>query len=318
MGPTQGSFAEARAAAPGRSWLREIWVFFRSFFLLRVAFMYLALYAAVQFVYSGGLLAFFKLMGTDFGAAFEAMSHVLITPVGNLLFQVAAGLTIPFYLRRCLRKESMTLDMLGLHKRRLAANAAVGYASGAAIITAVALVWIAAGVAQPAASAATDWVFVGLFWVAFLAQGLSEELAFRAYFLTALARGHKLVPAVIVSSVAFALLHVLGGTVSLLTFANLTLFGVFASIVFIRHHNLWFLGALHGAWNFCENNVFGFTLDSAATGNASVFTYALNSDANSLIAGGAYGLEGSVIVTGILLLAIAVLLATSRRGATRT
>ncbi|MDR1801385.1 MAG: CPBP family intramembrane metalloprotease [Lachnospiraceae bacterium] len=291
----------------GRSLGREIAVFFLKFFLVRVGLMYLALYVATAIIYNGGLIAYFKLLGTNFAEAFNVMSEIMITPIGYLIFIISAGLTIPIYLRFCLRKEEMSFESLGFRRKHIPRYCVIGYIVGSSFITLASLIWILLGYAHPITTTFPNIGLIVAFFFAFLAQGLSEEIAFRAYFFTVLSRRHNAVLSSVISSIAFALLHVLGGTVSLLTFFNLTLFGLFACATFARFHNIWLLGALHGACNFFENNVFGLGLSTDTT-NASLLNYSV-SGPNALITGGSYGgLWGSAIGTAVMLVAIIIIL----------
>ncbi len=58
---------------------------------------------------------------------------------------------------------------------------------------------------------------------------------------------------------------------------------------------------MHFTWNFVQGPVFGF----AVSGHPTKSMFIMEPSGNDLSTGGAFGLEGSVILTGILLAAIA-------------
>ena len=69
---------------------------------------------------------------------------------------------------------------------------------------------------------------------------------------------------------------------------NLTLFGVFASVYFIKRGNIWGIGAIHSIWNFAQGHFYGIKvsgMDSSCSLLNSVFV-----DGKDLINGGNFGI----------------------------
>ena len=56
----------------------------------------------------------------------------------------------------------------------------------------------------------------------------------------------------------------------MLAFINLTLFGVFASLYFIKRGSIWGIGAFHSIWNLVQGNFWGLSVSGGAT-ECSVF-----------------------------------------------
>ena len=138
-----------------------------------------------------------------------------------------------------------------------------------------------------------------LFVLGFMIQGMAEEVLCRGYFLVSFGRRHSMWAAVLANSLIFAALHLANSGISVLAFINLTLFGVFASVYFIKTGNIWGVGALHSIWNLAQGNIYGIRVSGIVT-KCSVFASA-PVEGRSLINGGAFGLEGGLAVTAVLL-----------------
>jgi membrane protease YdiL (CAAX protease family) len=97
--------------------------------------------------------------------------------------------------------------------------------------------------------------------VVFIAGGVLEELCFRGYLLQNFWEGLGLVPAIIVSSLLFACLH-LGNPSALVsplpTLAGLLFFAAWACCSLLWTRSLWLALGAHVAWNLFEGPVFGF------------------------------------------------------------
>lgn len=132
----------------------------------------------------------------------------------------------------------------------------------------------------------------------------SEELVFRGYILGNLM---EFIPnkwvALGVSSILFAAYHAITPGVHTLAFANLFLAGILLGINYIFTQNLWFSFCLHLGWNFFEGPILGFHV--SGTNFPSLFQAEPNGDL--FITGGDYGLEGSMLMTLMLVIAIVVL-----------
>lgn len=86
----------------------------------------------------------------------------------------------------------------------------------------------------------------------YMVQGMTEEVLCRGYFLGSYARRYPVYAAVLANSLLFASLHLLNSGISVLAFINITLFGIFASIYFIRRGSIWGIGAFHSIWNLVQ------------------------------------------------------------------
>ena len=151
-----------------------------------------------------------------------------------------------------------------------------------------------------------------LLFVGFLIQGMSEEVLCRGYFLVSIARNKGNVwLGIIVSSIAFAALHLGNLGIAPLAFVNLILFGVFAGVYFVKRGNIWGIAAIHSIWNFAQGNIFGILVSGNDFGTT-VFTSTINENM-TLINGGDFGLEGGILTTIVLTAATVVMLRTQQK-----
>jgi membrane protease YdiL (CAAX protease family) len=145
-------------------------------------------------------------------------------------------------------------------------------------------------------------LFISFGWMTLIA--FSEELVFRGYILGNLM---ECIPnkwiALGVSSLLFAAYHAITPGIHTLAFVNLFLAGMLLGINYIFTRNLWFSFLLHVGWNFFEGPILGFRV--SGTTFPSLFQAEPNGDL--FITGGDYGLEGSMLMTLLLVAAILVL-----------
>lgn len=143
-------------------------------------------------------------------------------------------------------------------------------------------------------------------------QGMAEEVLCRGYFMVSIGRRYPMAVAVLVNSMAFAALHLFNPGVTALALLNLTLFGIFASVCFIKTGNIWMAGAIHSMWNLVQGNVYGIKvsgLDSAC----SIFS-AEAAEGKAWMHGGDFGLEGGLAITIVLVIGIACFLLIKKNG----
>lgn len=137
-------------------------------------------------------------------------------------------------------------------------------------------------------------IFVA-YLLGYMVQGMTEEVLCRGYFLGSYARRYPVYAAVLANSLLFASLHLLNSGISVLAFINITLFGIFASIYFIRRGSIWGIGAFHSIWNLVQGNFYGIKVSGTPVGNTLFTTQAIAG--KSLWNGGDFGMEGSLICT---------------------
>lgn len=149
--------------------------------------------------------------------------------------------------------------------------------------------------------------FAGVFiiLIGWLVQGGAEEVLTRGFLLPVFGVRYGVPVAILVSSVLFSSLHLFNEHLSAIALLNLALFGVFACLYALREGGLWGICALHSSWNWVQGNIFGLPVSGTPSGS-SLLTLQLTGP--DWWAGGAFGAEGGLAVTLVLLLASAYLL----------
>lgn len=139
------------------------------------------------------------------------------------------------------------------------------------------------------------------FW---LLQGGTEEVATRGWLLTRIAAKTNLPLAIAISSSLFGILHMGNAGVTFLSILNVILDGVLAGLLFIYTDSIWLVVAQHGTWNYVQGNLLGFQV-SGTSADASIFSFTMG-DGPDWLTGGAFGAEGSIITTLVLLVSLVI------------
>ncbi len=138
------------------------------------------------------------------------------------------------------------------------------------------------------------------FLLLFIIVAFNEEIMIRGYVLNNLMTSFNRYAALLISAVIFAVLHLGNPNMSGLAFVNLLLAGLILGIYYIYMRNLWFSIGMHLTWNFFEGPVYGFAvsgMDARGIVQQEVVS-------NHWLTGGAFGFEGSLVLTVILVISI--------------
>lgn len=139
-------------------------------------------------------------------------------------------------------------------------------------------------------------VCTGIF-VRGIGAGFAEEMVFRGVVLNLCLKKWGKAVAIIIPSVLFGAVHLIGMTSSLvnvmLVLAAGTMVGIMFSLIAIESGSIWSSGVIHAVWNIV---IIGDIFNVSSTGEYSIFTYVI--DSNSVIlTGGDFGIESSIIAT---------------------
>lgn len=145
---------------------------------------------------------------------------------------------------------------------------------------------------------------------AFLIQSMAEETICRGFLLKSLSRKTTLPVAVFFSATAFALPHLPSVLEADARFAvvgifNLYLVSVVFSLLYLLRGNIYAVSGLHCVWNFLLNGVMGLSVSGSGGNDSALLRFEGNME--TLLNGGAYGLESSVITAVVLGIAAACL-----------
>jgi membrane protease YdiL (CAAX protease family) len=136
-----------------------------------------------------------------------------------------------------------------------------------------------------------------------IAIAVGEEMVFRGYILNNLMQSLNRWLALAISAALFALMHSNNPNVDLIAMVNLFGGGLLLGINYIFTKNLWFSIMLHTAWNFLQGPVLGFPVSGV---NLPSILH-LELKGSSLMSGGAFGLEASLITSILVIVAVLLL-----------
>ena len=173
----------------------------------------------------------------------------------------------------------------------------IGLAAGFGGFGAAYLLAMVAGTSVPGAGPASIGL-VALGTLVVLVQAAGEELYFRGWLLGSLERAWGAWPALGVSAIAFAALHLLGGARAPLSLANLLLGGLLFGLLAQRTRGLLVPIAAHWAWNWAEGILFGLDPNPGSGSFGALWDHDLVGAA--AWGGSSEGLNASLAVTASL------------------
>ncbi len=134
-----------------------------------------------------------------------------------------------------------------------------------------------------------------LLLAAVLFQSGAEELVCRVFVFRRLEGIYSSpVPAVIINSVFFSFLHIFNDGISVIGIIDNFAFGILMSFIVRYYDSFWCAAALHTAWNFTQNIIFGLP-NSGILMPYSVFRLEESASSVSFFYDPGFGIEGSVL-----------------------
>ncbi len=172
----------------------------------------------------------------------------------------------------------------------------VGIAAGAAVVVLVGP--LAAGFAnfQSTEGSEHPWLSLGFVSLVLLFGAAGEEMLFRGYAFQLLVRSIGPFATILPTSVLFGVAHLTNENSNALGIVNTMLWGVLFGYAYLRTGALWLPIGLHFGWNVTLP-LFGVNLSGFTMG---VTGYALHWKVGGLWSGGAYGPEGGVLTTAVV------------------
>ncbi len=144
--------------------------------------------------------------------------------------------------------------------------------------------------------------------LALLAGAMAEELVFRGYPFQRLVEGLGKVGAIVVLSALFGAVHLHNPHISdnraiqVFAFCNTLLIGIVFAVAYLRTRALWFPWGLHFSWNITMGLIFGIPV--SGLNDFSVLVKA-HTGGPGWFLGGAYGFEGGMLGTIVIVLGLA-------------
>jgi len=245
-------------------------------------------------------------------------------PIGAYGFY--AFLLIPFamsgalVLAWVLLIERRPLKTIGLTSNGGAASFTRGLTIGVATIAAVvAAIWAAGGYQSDGFARAflepRGLISIGILFLCFAVQASVEEIIFRGWLMSALARKFNVALAVVLTCAVFTLLHY-GRNQEVLVTAASFLFSAFACLWALKARSIWGVMGWHVGWNWLLATGFELPVTGFDAG-VSALLVKLVPQGPDILTGGADGPEGSLICQIFFAGAIATLLWRLRKVASQ-
>lgn len=203
----------------------------------------------------------------------------------------------------CKLVERRSFHSMGFVKKNAVPSYFIGLAVGFAMFSATLLISYLAGAVKYVGTDMNNVVMYIMLCVGWIFQGAEEEIICRGYFMPSLSTKMPLWAAVLISSLFFSLMHLFNTGFNIIVLVNLTLTGIMFAVFAVRFDNLWVCCAIHSIWNLVQGNFYGLPVSGMFTG-PTVFRFELL-DVSELWTGGAFGLEGSLSETIVMIAVIA-------------
>jgi membrane protease YdiL (CAAX protease family) len=169
-----------------------------------------------------------------------------------LLFEFGAiALAVLAWVRFVERRSVATIGLVESHRARtFLRGLAIGFATSSGVVGAI---WLAGGYSAAeyakAFSSPSALMSIGFLLVCFAVQSSVEEILFRGWLLSAVARKLNVALAVVITSVLFTLLHY-GPHQHWRVTLGILLFSLFACGWALRTGNIWGVMGWHSGWNW--------------------------------------------------------------------
>lgn len=273
------------------SWLRVL-LFFIAFNVVYFAFQFIGIWL-ISIVTHQTFTQALQLFSSQINSGGVEINNLLI-----LQFTIFLGtMAIVWLFRHFLDRKS--ISSLGFKLKKFKRDAAYGFILGIILISfgffglylngniVIHQIHFAAG------SLILSFIF-------FIIVALNEEIVIRGYILSNLLESYHPFTALGVSAFLFSIMHGLNPNLSIIGLINIFLAGVLFGLYYIYKRNLWFPIMLHLSWNFFQGPIYGFEV----SGIDSKSLISQKIEGASIITGGNFGFEGSVLLTFIMVIVI--------------
>ena len=164
--------------------------------------------------------------------------------------------------------------------------------------------------AQQHGVAALGSVF--LFLIAMIVQGGSEEVLIRGWMLQTIGARYRPLVGVIVASLLFVAFH---GSIEPMVVINLVLFSLFVTFYCLKEGSIWGVCGWHAAWNWSQGHFYGLSVTGHEQAGGTVLD--LKTAGSSILSGGDFGPEASIMCTVVLLAGVAAIIVKARSLSSR-
>ena len=232
---------DAAAAKKGMNWILEILVFIAVFFACNM-FMGIIQTPATMIIAFSDADYMRAVQSGDIAAIMEASMTIATNNVMFLIMLFSEIMMIVVACLFCKLIQKRKMSTMGFVKKGMIKEYLIGAVVGFVIFSIAVLIGVVTGGLKIEGISPTFslGLFI-LYLLGFMIQGMAEEVLCRGYFMVSYARRYPMYAAILANALVFAILHLGNSGITTLSFINLILFGIFASVYFIRRGSLWAL-----------------------------------------------------------------------------
>ncbi|MBO7334028.1 MAG: CPBP family intramembrane metalloprotease [Lachnospiraceae bacterium] len=158
-----------------------------------------------------------------------------------------------------------------------------------------------------------DPLMLIIVFIAVFIQSSAEELVCRGFLYQRLIRIYKNPwVAIILNSAFFGCLHLMNPGVTFLSIVNIVVVGIIFSLFVYYYDSIWAAMAMHAAWNYCQNIVFGLP-NSGQVVPFSILKLDASTAKDSFAYNVGFGIEGTLFADIVLALGCVVLIILGQR-----
>jgi membrane protease YdiL (CAAX protease family) len=224
------------------------------------------------------------------------------TEVFNSVIYLFTSMSAAFGLIAIYRKfiDKDTFFNMGFSLKGRFTDLFLGTALGTFIISLGFIIQIGLGYLEVENIQFTPTLFIGNL-ILMILVAVHEEVLVRGYLLNSMMGVSNKYFALALTSILFGGMHLMNPNISAISFINIVLAGLLLGTSYIHSKNLWFPIGLHFAWNFFQGPVLGYEVSGQKINSI----ISQNISGNTLITGGEFGFEGSIIATILMIFSIA-------------
>ncbi len=222
------------------------------------------------------------------------------TPLNFLFIHLSfilSPIIIYFYITRL---EKRSLRSIGFSKGNAISSTLKGLLIGALIILAIVIIGVLFGQFKYGGVDFSSGLLLIVYFIGYAVQSFGEEVYCRGWALTYFAKRHGILFAIFASNIVFILPHLGNDGFNIMSIVNIFLIGTLFAIIFLKYDNIWICAGIHTAWNFCLGPIFGLNVSGNLTHSLLKFT----TSSLSILNGGTFGPESSLIVSFVVIAAI--------------
>ncbi len=268
--------------------------------ILLVILVYIILTIIFQLI--GTVIAGIPLTELDTATDMDLTQHLIVQGFGL----IALILTVSFF-RRFVDRESIA--SLGFVKQNRLSEWWHGFVTALVILGMGSFILYLAGL-MDFTNFQLDLPTLVLGFLLFTMVSLNEEILIRGYILNNLLKSMGKYWALLISALIFMAFHLFNANLSAVAVVNLLLAGILLGSTYIYTRSLWYPISLHLFWNYLQGSVLGYSV----SGEAMESVVKARPMGNDLISGGAFGFEGSLLCTLLIILAIGLVIRKHHSG----